>query len=270
MKYKRLIIIMSSIFAFVILCVILSFTLFKVNTISFDFENSTKIFASQEKQNEVIASAGINKSMPIFSLNKAKIAQNLEAKNPYLKVINIESVFPNKLVIHCAEREETFCIKSRDDMYYVCDDELKILNISTSIVTAQSNPVLLSGVSVINTGATFGEFLELGDGNEVIKSISNAFAYSNKTIADIKSICKSIELLYENNPYVGKMSPTLAIVTYDDFKIYLRNANSFLINKVNIMLNFVPECSKYYSTHELVIDINPDNVKEVQCYLDKK
>ena len=129
MKYKRLIIILSSIFAFVVLCTILSFTLFRATNISFDFKNQTTIFASTEKQNEVIKSGKINTSIPIFSLNKRQIVNNLERKNPYLKVINIETQFPNKLILHCAEREELFCIKSRDDLYYYCDEDLKILNI---------------------------------------------------------------------------------------------------------------------------------------------
>ena len=68
----------------------------------------------------------------------------MESQNPYLKVINIETVFPNKLILHCAEREELFCIKGRDDLYYICDEELKILDVRESFENGKENPIFLN------------------------------------------------------------------------------------------------------------------------------
>ena len=269
MKYKRTIIILSSIFAFVVLCTILSFTLFKTNSITFDFQNATTIFAEDEKQQEVISSANINTHLPIFTLNKKQIKEKLESQNPYLKVINIETVFPNKLILHCAEREELFCIKGRDDLYYICDEELKILSITKNIISMQGNAVLLDGVSVVNTGATTGDFLQLYEGEEVIKNISNAFAHSSKTTYDIKSMIKNIKLIYERNFYTTKISPTVVLTTYDNFDINLQNAHLQLKTKVNLMLNIVPLKAEYYGTHKLIIDINPQDTTQVYCVLEK-
>ena len=270
MKYKRLIIVLGSIFAFVVLCTILSFTLFKTGNISFDFHNNTVIFAEEQKQEEVIKSAEINTCMPIFTLNKKAIIEKLESKNPYLKVINIETVFPNKLVLHCAEREELFCIKGRDELYYICDDELKILSITRNIVTSQESAVILDGVSVLNTGASVGDYLELYENVSVVKGISNAFAHNNKSIADIKAMFKNIEVVNERNFYTTKMAPTILLTTYDGFKINIRNVNSYFKTKVNLMLNIVPQKPEYYGTHELIIDINPNNIDEIYCILEKK
>ena len=269
MKYKRLIIILSSIFAFVVLCTILSFTLFRATNISFDFKNQTTIFASTEKQNEVIKSGKINTGIPIFSLNKRQIVDNLKRKNPYLKVINIETQFPNKLILHCAEREELFCIKSRDDLYYYCDEDLKILNISRTSNIMQDNAVYLEGVDILNTGATVGEILDFYKGEDIVSKILNAFSYSNKNATDVKAMLKNIELKYENNFYTCGIEPTLVFTTYDDFNIEIRNAKSFLKTKINLMLNIVPQKPEYYSTHKLVIDINPNKTDEVYCVLEK-
>ena len=270
MKYKRLIIIIGGIFAFVVLCTILSFTLFKTNSISFDFHNNTVIFAEEEKQAEVIKSAEINTRVPIFTLNKRAIIEKLESKNPYLKVINIETVFPNKLILHCAEREELFCIKGRDELYYICDDELKILSITRNVVASQESAVILDGVSVLNTGASVGDYLELYENVSVVKGISNAFAHNNKNIADIKAMFKNIEVVNERNFYTTKMAPTVLLTTYDGFKIHIRNVNSYFKTKVNLMLNIVPQKPEYYGTHELIIDINPNNIDEIYCILEKK
>ncbi len=269
MKYKRLIIILGSLFSLIVLCTILSFTLFKVNKIEFDFENSTSIFASIEKQTEVIKSADINTKIPIFTLNKKYIKNNLESNNPYLKVINIETVFPNKLILHCAEREELFCIKSRDNLYFICDEELKILNIQQSYSNLQTNAVLVNDVDILNTGASVGDFLELYSGQELIKNISSAFAHTNKTVADIKAIFKSVSLKYEDNVFVAKKSPTFTFTTFDNFEIEVRNANSFLNSKINILLNYVPELYEYYSTNKFIIDINPNNIDEIVTLLER-
>lgn len=270
MKYKRLIIWLSIILFVIVLCVTLSFTLFTTANISFDFQNQTAIFYEEEKQQEVINSANINTKIPVFSLNKSQIIEKLEKRNPYLKVINIETIFPNKLVIHCSEREELFCIKGRDELYYTCDNELKILSISRTIASAnQGNPIFLDGISVLNTGASAGDVLDLYQGEEILSNIANAFAHNNKNIANIKCMFKSIELKYETNYYLCKVSPTLVLTTYDDFVINLRNADKHLKTKVNLMLNIVPQKPQYYKTHELVIDINPADTSEVYCVLEK-
>ena len=268
MKYKRLILVSGSILVFVALCVILCFTLLRTHNISLVFHNKTTIFADESKQNELINSAKINTSIPIFSLNKKAIKTNLEINNPYLKVINIETVFPNKLVFHCAEREETFCIKANGDLYYICDDELKILNITKSVTFAQGNAVYLEGVNVLNTGASTGEVLELSTGGDIIKTISNAFAYSNKNITDIKGMFKNLMLKYEYNVYTSRIEPTLEFTTYDNFVINVRNAKNFLATKINLLLSVVPQKAEYYSTHSLIIDINPNNISEQHVILE--
>ena len=268
MKYKRLIIALSSVIAVIVLGIILSFTLFRTNNICFDFQNETTTFESKESKAEIISSANINKSLPIYTLNKKEVTQNLEKHNPYLKVINIETIFPNKIIIHCAEREEAFCIKGRDDLYYICDDELKVLNITKSITISQISPVVISGVNVVNTGASAGDFLELKEGESLVKKISNAFAYNNKTITDIKAICKNITLKYEYNNYTCKICPTLIFTTYDDFKINIQNAVSYLVLKINIALNYTPQIATNYKSHELFLDINPSDISEYYCPLE--
>lgn len=270
MKYKRLIIISGCIFAFLAVCVVLCFTLFTTHSVEMSFHNQTTIFASKEEQSEIIKTAKINTSTPIFFLNKNEIKQKLELNNPYLKVINIETIFPNKLVLHCAEREEMFCIKANGDLYYVCDDELKILNITKSVSFTQGNALLLENVNVLNTGAQTGEILQLSSGEDVIKSIANVFAYSNKNISDIKGMFRSVMLKYERNVYTSKMEATLKFVTYDNFEIDVRNATTFLATKLNLLLSIVPQKVEYYQTHYLVIDINPEDISQQHIMLEEK
>lgn len=270
MKYKRLIIILGSVLGLVVLCTILSFTLFRTHDISLNFQNKTVIFADEQKKQEVINSASINSNLPIYTLNKKQIVANLESRNPYLKVINIETVFPNKLVIHCAEREKLFYIKN-GDVYFVCDDSLKILATLEDITTSQANPVLLGGVVVANTGASAGDVLSITAGADVVENISNAFAHSNKTIADIKGMFKQINFKFEqNNFYTYKTEPMLEFITYDNFKVIIKNADLHLITKVNIMINKIPQLAQYYDDYNFVIDINPYDTKVIYTVLEEK
>lgn len=262
MKYKRLLIISGSILAFVALCVTLCFTLFRTHSIVLNFHNETTIFADEANHLEIVNSAKIDTRMPIFSLNKTNIRNALEKNNPYLKVINIETAFPNKLIVHCAEREELFCIDAGNELYYICDEDLKILNITRTVGFLQGNALALEGITVLNTGASTGDEVDLYQGENVLKVLSNAFAHSNKNASDIKGMFKSLSLVYEYNFYTCKMSPTFVLTTYDDFKINIRNAESFLATKLNLMLAIVPQKPEYYSTHSLVIDINPSNINE--------
>lgn len=265
MKYKKLIIILSSIFGCIALFTILSFTLFRVNSIELNFRNQTEIYASGESKTAVINSGKINRAS-VFGLNKDEIIYNLETSNPYLKVINLEIVFPNKLVIHVAEREELFAIKTsaEDKMYYICDSELKLLTKKpeSDLFLKQDDVIILNNVDLKSSFIQMGEFLELVDGQNEVTNILYAFNSNNKNVSDLKSMFKSIDLSYETNYFTIKTAPVLTFTTYDNLKVKIGGANSLLEYKIMFMLNLVPMYPEYYSTHRLLIDINPEDVKD--------
>lgn len=263
MKHKKLIIILSCTIFTLLLFVILLFTLFRLNKVELNFKNQTTIFSTQEMQENIIKTGKFSYSLPIFSANKKQIIKRLENENSYLKVINIETVFPNKLVVHCAEREELFTIKIGDNLYYTVDEDLKILTTSTSFNSTQTNSIYLENVEVLDKTAKAGEFLHLYNAEEIIKNISTAFAYNNKTIADVKAMFKSIKVSYENNFFTGLPEVVLRFVTFDNFSIKIDLPKSHLIEKCNLMLTLIPQAVEYYATHEMVIKINPDNISDV-------
>jgi len=262
MKYKKTLIILSSVFGAVLLLFILSFTLFRVHNIKLNFKNQTTIYASEERQEAVINSANISRSAPIFSINKKLAIETLEKENSYLKVVNIETVFPNTLIIHCAEREELFCVKIGENLYYYLDEDLKILRLDTSYSSSQTNAVLLSGVEVVNPSAKVGEHIKIQSDEQIVKQLSGVFAYNNKTIADIRAMFKKITLSYEKDYYTAVSAPILTFVTFDDFSIKLGLASNHLIEKVNLMLALIPQSVDKYGEYKLIIEINPNNVAD--------
>ncbi len=126
MKNKRLIALIS-IFAFLILIVILCSTLFTVKQISVNW--LTQLPAGHELigKDDAIASS-INKGGSVFLYDK-KLAQiTLEEKYPYLNVVKLETKFPNQIVLHVADRQEFYALKLNDNCYAVLDGDGKVLN----------------------------------------------------------------------------------------------------------------------------------------------
>lgn len=80
----------------------------------------------------------VKKGESIFLVNKTKIASALESKEPYLRVVSIETKFPNKLVIHSAERESLYAIHITDDDYAIVDELGKVLDRCNSSIFAGS------------------------------------------------------------------------------------------------------------------------------------
>lgn len=262
MKYKKTVIIFSVILGVIALGFLLSYTLFRTNNVELNFKNQSTMFSENDKT-EIISTANISYGSPIFFTNKTQIKSTIEKKNPFIKVINIETVFPNKLVVHVAQREEFFAIMV-GDAYCICDEELKVLDDDVDTFTStQINAVLLTGVDVINKTAQKGDFLKLQSEEDLVKKIANAFAYNNKTIADIKGMFKQMNLTYETNFYTRTKEAVLTLTTFDDFNIVVDLPKYHLVEKFNMMLAIVPKSVSKYKDHQLILEINPFDPSDV-------
>jgi hypothetical protein len=133
MKGKRLVI-MLSMLAFVVVLVVINSTLFTLQSISINWMTTqNKLQGVKDYQISENVSLGQN----IFLLKKDNITNTLEKKYPFLRVVSIETKFPNKIAIHCAERESLYAVKLADDSqgqlgnvkYAIIDELGKILDI---------------------------------------------------------------------------------------------------------------------------------------------
>lgn len=186
MKNRRLAIILS-IFAIITLLVTLSSTVFIVNKIEINWTTSLNVFSLNDNE-KIINSGNLNKNTSIFLVNKNEFINNLEKNNPYIKIVNVETVFPNKLVIHAGEREVLFALKVTDSAnnnnynYILLDKDLKVLEKTTAnIVPSTTSPII---VEIENSTLTDLNF-EVGE----IKDIDNA----------LKTFGKNLESLNYNN-----------------------------------------------------------------------
>lgn len=75
--------------------------------------------------------------------SKKEYKKKIENFDPYLKVLNIETVFPSSFVVHLAERQEVYAIPFEYG-HYICDEELRVLRISYTYSNTQENAILLT------------------------------------------------------------------------------------------------------------------------------
>lgn len=169
------------------LVVTLSLTTFSLKEISVDFRTSTsKLTATHD---EIIESGDFSKRCVLF-YNKNKSVEKIERAFPYIKVINIETIYPSSFVIHVAERQEVYMIHGENKTYFL-DENLKVLDIRDGQAeVSEFNPILLKGIDA--GSAEIGDFLS---GN--YKDIYSAFLQSNVTLGMQKEMFKEVEFRRE-------------------------------------------------------------------------
>lgn len=258
LKNKKFIISLGVILGLVLLIVVLSFTLFALRNVEVEFKNNTQIFTEETKmsisENSVIA-----KGTPVFALNKTKMIEELEKDKPYLEIINIETIFPNKIIIHCAEREETYAVKAGDKKYFICDKDFKVLTIRPNFSSSQDNAILFLGLENIieNTNrVNEGEFLEFSSETDMLKNIGQALLRNNKTVADQRALIKTIELDSSVYYYTAKNQPYLKITDYNGFETNIYVPETLLAEKFQVMFSALSQVlynpEQFFTDQELL------------------
>lgn len=247
MKNKSLTILIT-ILTIIVLIVVLSSTVFCLKSVEINFMSNTINLTNKEE--EIIESGDFKLSQSIFFINKSKYVNKLENQNPYLKVVNIETKFPNTLVINAIERSELFVIKGYENdtfkSYLVVDSELKVLNKLTSYTNTYENAILLeSDEKVVNTDA--GYFVTTNN-SQLIKQLANELLCYNQNTNLLKANFENIALNYESNGscYIKMRSGT---------EIVIKQADLRLQEKFTLALSVYDELTDKTSGR-LTVDIN--------------
>lgn len=246
------------------------FTVFLLKDVKLELKTGTEHLTQEvvsEIENEALKTGG-----SVLFLGKEKLISRLEKQFPYLKIVNIETQIPNKLVIHAAEREELFAVNSGEKSYFL-DEEFKILRVENSIYSKQENgAVLLSfgsvfinaedkayaaGVDLKLDGAEAGQTLNIGNSSEeqnyfskkletIALSILTSFEENGLQIQDVRSRFQSFEIFFKPVEFAGLISwqPCLKIVDSANFEAQIILADSNLTTKIGAYNQAISEASK--------------------------
>lgn len=269
-KHKKATIICSIVFVLLIILVVLMFTVFLLKDVKVELKTGTEHLTQEvvsEIENEALKTGG-----SVLFLGKEKLISRLEKQFPYLKIVNIETQIPNKLVIHAAEREELFAVNSGEKSYFL-DEEFKILRVENSIYSKQENgAVLLSfgsvfinsedkayaaGIDLKLDGAEEGQTLNIGNSSEeqnyfskkletIALSILTSFEENGLQIQDVRSRFQSFEIFFKPVEFAGLISwqPCLKIVDSANFEAQIILADSNLTTKIGAYNQAISEASK--------------------------
>lgn len=269
-KHKKATIICSIVFVLLIILVVLMFTVFLLKDVKVELKTGTEHLTQEvvsEIENEALKTGG-----SVLFLGKEKLISRLEKQFPYLKIVNIETQIPNKLIIHAAEREELFAVNSGKKSYFL-DEEFKILRVENSIYSKQENgAVLLSfgsvfinsedkayaaGVDLKLDGAEAGQTLNIGNSSEeqnyfskkletIALSILTSFEENGLQIQDVRSRFQSFEIFFKPVEFAGLISwqPCLKIVDSANFEAQIILADSNLTTKIGAYNQAISEVSK--------------------------
>lgn len=199
MKSKRLTVLLL-ILCFVVLLVVLSSTVFTLQSVSLNWLTTRSLLAEED-----LDSLTTNVSVPIgesvFLFRKSTLKEELEKHNPYLQVVSIETVFPNRAVVHVAERRQLYAIKISQDNYVILDKYLKILNISSAddlFSISEGNRPAIVEIEDSNINITIGENktirVEISSGGMIEETIQFAIG----DFLDIQNIDDSLKSLTES------------------------------------------------------------------------
>lgn len=206
MKNKRLIILIS-IFAFLILVVILCSTLFTVNTITVNWLTRLPEGHILINKDDEIANS-IEKGGSIFLYDKNEAIIQIEEKFPYLNVVKIETKFPNKLVLHVADRQEMFALKINNNCYAIIDGTSKVLAkynaVQYEALSLTSNPPVLVTVedqAISEEDVVVGKNANISRVSSVLHSSYEALKRHGYKEIDAKGFIKqiNIDLGYNSN-----------------------------------------------------------------------
>lgn len=241
---KKLLIVLGALGGLIAVCLILCFTLFSLKTVEVDFRTSTSVITGQAE--EIIKSGEFGYGGSVIFMGKKNPAAKIEKSFPYIKVINIETVFPSKYIIHCSERQQVYAIELNDKTY-ICDEDFKVLEIKDGrYEDVESSAILFKGLRVKNANALAGEFLEIDNNVDLYSS----FIKNNRLLHEQKAIIKSIETGLMKND-INKEEQYISLQTYSGQTFILKNAVDRLDFKVMHMLNVY---SQIYSLIGKAID----------------
>ena len=206
---KKAIIILSICLSVVAVILILFWTLFALSSVSVKFHTTTKNLTLTEE--EIVEAGDFSYGACVFFDGKTKYINRLNDKVKdnenfaYLEVVNIETIFPNRYVIHVAEREEVYAYQNGEEVY-ILDDDLRVL---------------------------VGDFLNVEQTG--LLNMYNAFLANNRTLEEQKGFIKEIEFGESHVDVTNRDYISAKIVTHSGREFVVNNIDFALVNKIQLM-----------------------------------
>lgn len=232
MKNKRLVVLLS-VLAFLTVLIVLSSTVFTLQKVSISWL-TTKDEMIGIKDTSITSMVQTGSS--IFLVDKEDITSDLEKNFPYLRVVGIETKFPNKIVIHSAERESLFAISMDDGnnakYYMVLDEKGKVLKkTNSSIFAGEELGAKPIKVTFINANVNSNDYIvgeEVKDNS--VKDLLTRLSYTMREAGHTPTTSKGVftDISIENNGNKKEIN----FITRNGMVISLKDAEHLTTDKL--------------------------------------
>ena len=220
---KKWIITLSVLLACVSVVLILFWTLFALSSVTVQFHSTIKNLTLSE--NEIVKAGDFKYGSCVFFDGKKKYIRNLEKQDDekfaYLKVLNIETVFPNRYVVHF--RAEI------GGQAYILDHEFRVLKKSNNA----ENVIDLVGLEVNDEEIKIGDFLDIKQRGML--NFYSAMLSQNFDLSQILGKFKSITLSTYTENVTLKEYTQMTLETAQNMKMIVKNIDFALKNKMNLL-----------------------------------
>ncbi len=230
MKYKRVLIFVTILF-FITVLIFSSSMLFSVNEI--EVKGSTISNSNEDVLSKTEEVVTLYKGKNYVFINENKISKEIEASSPYVKVVSVKKIFPNKIVVEVKERKEALCLVY-NSTYYTLDEELVILKVENE---NKNNVDGLKNVELNLNVADFDE-AELKAGNVLNIYDKNAFNYLKESVAKFLENRQNLESVTLEVKRDGTMYNRLTLLMREGVKFNIQKANDQTLLKLDKAFEF--------------------------------
>ena len=227
----------------VITIVLLACTVFVVRSVSVESEVASDVI----NEDKIIESSGISLGRSIISISKEKALTSIEKANPYVEVLSITRVFPNKIIIKATERRGVMLVSSlTGEEYALVDSSLKVLNVAASAESLSTTATVVSGVyfnapeSGVETLIGSKLILDKTICADIIAEIADCAAFYNFRAERFSAIFKQITFI-EQEGVITVFVRTVKGVTF----VLDKSLTSDVYDQLAVCLN-------YYTTDQEV------------------
>lgn len=215
---------------------ILFWTLFALSSVSVQYASTTiNLNVGTE---EIVEAGGFRKGACVLFEGKKKSIEKIynhakENENfAYLRILNIETKFPNKFVVHVAEREELFAVK-HNGKFLICDRDLRVLKISDDFLSTKENPILLTGLEIKDENFVVGDFLNVGQTS--VMKFYDAMLRNNRSLIEQRGKFEKIQLSTYKDSTTQKTYISMTLESFASRKFVINNIDFAFANKIQKM-----------------------------------
>ena len=234
-KKKKLIISLSVVFGCIALMLILFWTMFGLSKVVVSID-STTINLKGLSQEEIVDAGKFDKGESVLFAGKEKYVKNIEQfaaedkRFAYVKVVNIETVFPNKYVVHIVEREELYAIQ-HGEQYLICDRDLRVLKIVDTLMFEDC--IVVENMQIFNENIKEGMFLKAKQ--QSLSKLCSAMLANNRDVS--VQLAKFEKITFEDyvDDFTNKEYVQMTLQTAQGRKFVVKNIDFALKQKVQKM-----------------------------------